>query len=300
MRSRHLCFALALLLCLGCGGSPSKSPTATSSGPHVFLLVEENTSYETVVNNPAMPYLNGLAQQFGLATQYYANTHPSIGNYFMLTTGQLITNDDAFTGTVSADNVVRELTNAGKSWKYYGESLPSVGYTGGDVFPYLKHHNPFAYFTDVLNSTSQQQNLVPFSQFAADLNAGTLPSYSFIVPNAQNDGHDCPAGMPTCTTTDRLAAMDRWLQANIDPLVKSSGFQAGGTLILVFDESAPTDTRNGGGRVACVVVSAAGKHGFQSAVFHQHASTLRTTLERLNVSSFPGAAATANDLGEFF
>jgi len=25
-----------------------------------------------------------------LSTQYYANTHPSIGDYFMLTTGQIL------------------------------------------------------------------------------------------------------------------------------------------------------------------------------------------------------------------
>ena len=41
-----------------------------------------------------MPYLNSLASQYDLATQYFANTHPSIGNYFMLTTGQPITFDD--------------------------------------------------------------------------------------------------------------------------------------------------------------------------------------------------------------
>ncbi len=299
MRTRQLSlFGLIFFLCLGCGGNTKTKPA--SSGAQVFLVVEENESYETVVGNPAMPYLNGLAQQNGLATRYYADAHPSIGNYFMLTTGQIITLDDAFTGTVSADNVVRELNNAGRSWRSYAESLPAVGYTGGDVFPYLKHHNPFAYFTDVLNNPSQASNLVPFSQFAGDLTGGTLPNYSFIIPNAQNDGHDCPAGMTTCATTDRLAAIDHWLQANIDPLVTSSGFQANGTLIIVFDESDLTDFRFGGGHVECVVVSASGKHGFQSTTFHQHQSTLRTMLEKLGVSSFPGASASANDLGEFF
>jgi hypothetical protein len=56
-----------------------------------------------------MPYLNSLATQYGLATQDYANTHPSIGSYFMLTTGQLVTTNDGLTGTVNVDNIVREL-----------------------------------------------------------------------------------------------------------------------------------------------------------------------------------------------
>src|SRR3989441_3998753 len=72
-----------------------------------------------------MPYLNGLAQQYGLATQYYANTHPSIGNYFMMTVGTIITNDDSYGSVVTDDNVIRQLLAAGKTWKAYAEDLPS-------------------------------------------------------------------------------------------------------------------------------------------------------------------------------
>lgn len=64
----------------------------------------------------------------------------------MLTTGQIETVDDAFSGTVSDDNIVRELAKANKTWRSYAESLPNPGYLGGDAYPYFKHHNPFAYF----------------------------------------------------------------------------------------------------------------------------------------------------------
>ena len=47
---------------------------------HVFILMEENHSYSSVIGNSSMPYFNSLAKKYGLATQYYANTHPSIGN----------------------------------------------------------------------------------------------------------------------------------------------------------------------------------------------------------------------------
>jgi hypothetical protein len=63
---------------------------------HVFIVMEENHSYSDVIGNPAMPYLNSLAATYSVAQGYYANTHPSIGNYFMLTTGQIITNDDGY------------------------------------------------------------------------------------------------------------------------------------------------------------------------------------------------------------
>ena len=89
------------------------------SSSHVVVVLEENHSYSSVIGNSAMPYLNSLASQNALATQYYADTHPSIGNYFMLTTGQIITNDDSFMSTVNVDNIVRHLLSAGKTWKSY-------------------------------------------------------------------------------------------------------------------------------------------------------------------------------------
>ncbi len=55
-----------------------------------------------------MPYLNSLAQQYGLATHYYADAHPSIGNYFDLSTGQTVTNLDSYSmnDSVQVKNLV--------------------------------------------------------------------------------------------------------------------------------------------------------------------------------------------------
>ena len=255
----------------------------------VFLIVEENHSYSEVIGNSSMPYLNSLASNYGLATQYFANSHPSIGNYFELTTGQTVTTDDAFTGTVNVDNLVRELTARGKSWKSYAESLPSQGYTGGDQYPYAKRHNPLAYLTDVLNSSTQTQNLVPFTQFGSDLANHQLPNFSFIVPNLLNDAHD-----------GTLQAADAWLQLNIAPLIASAGFQSGGLLIIVFDESDTSDTANGGGHVPAVIISPKAKRGYQSTMLYQHQSTLRLILHGLGVTTYPGAAGSAPEMTEFF
>jgi phosphatidylinositol-3-phosphatase len=267
---------------------------------HVFLLVEENHSYPSVIGNSAMPYFNSLANAYGLATNYYADTHPSIGNYFMLTTGQIITNDDGYTATVSTDNLVRELIAAGKTWKSYAESLPSVGYTGGDVYPYLAHHNPLSYFSDVRNSSTQVLNLVPFSQFPIDLVNDQLPNFGFIVPNAEDDAHDCPDGTQNCDDSVKLSTADAWLQANMSPLIDSATFQHDGLLIIVFDESFHADTRYSGGQVALVMISPKAKASFRSVTFYQHQSTLRTLVEITAAAAFPGASASAADMGEFF
>jgi phosphatidylinositol-3-phosphatase len=246
-----------------------------------------------------MPYLNSLATQHALATNYFANTHPSIGNYFMLTTGNIETNNDAFTGTVSSDSIPRAFAAAGKTWKSYMESLPSVGYTGGDVYPYFKHHDPFVYLTDVLNSSAETDNVVPFTQLASDLSAGAVPNYAFIAPNSEDDAHDCPGGVTTCTDNQKLSAADTWLKSNIDPLITSPAL-ANSVFIIVFDESVDTDTTNGGGHVAMVMAGTHVKAGFKSTTFYQHQSTLRLVLDLLRVSDHPGNSATAPTMEEFF
>jgi hypothetical protein len=267
---------------------------------HVVIVLEENTSYSSVIGNSSMPYLNSLASQYGLATQYYANTHPSIGNYFELTTGQIITNSDGYSSTVTADNVVRHLLTAGKTWKSYAESLPSVGYTGGDVYPYSRHHNPLSYFSDVRNSSVQKLNLVPFTHFATDLGNGQLPNYSFVVPNMHHNAHDCPSGMSTCTLNQKLASADSWLKTNMAPLISNPEFQKDGVLVIVFDEAYSGDTSHGGGHVAAVMVGPQIKKGYRSSTLYQHQNMLRTLLQSLGVRSYPAAASTAAPMSDMF
>jgi phosphatidylinositol-3-phosphatase len=276
--------ALLLLLSIGCrGGGEAPLPRFG----HEFVVVEENRDLEQA-DSAHMPYLHSLIARSGSATQYYANTHPSIGNYFMLTTGQVVTNDDGYAQTVAADNIVRQLLAAGRTWKSYAEDLPSVGYTGSRSGRYARKHNPLSFFSDVVDDPVQRQRLVPFSQFALDLAADALPDYSFIVPNLCNDAHGCS-----------LQAADAWLRANIAPLLASSTFQKDGLLIIVFDEAESDDT-HGGGRILWTAISPKAKPGFRSGRLYQHENTLRLMAEGLGLSRYPGAAATASNMAEFF
>jgi hypothetical protein len=279
-----------------CGGSSSTPLKITVSGgtsvipasSHVFVVVEENHSYSSVMGSASMPYLNSLASKYGVATQYYASTHPSIGNYFMMTAGQIISNNDSLCSTVTQDNIVRHLLTAGKTWKAYAESIPSVGYTGCSGYPYARKHNPLSYFSDVANS-SEKYNLVPFTRFPTDLANGTLPNFSFIVPNLLNDAHD-----------GSLATADAWLKKNIAPLISSATFQKDGILIIVFDESVNSDTAHGGGHVAAIMVGPKVKFGTKSISLYQHQNLLKTAMTALGLSSFPGASSGAANMTDFF
>lgn len=262
-------------------------PANTHPVGHVIIVLEENTEYSNVIGSTQAPFLNALATQYGLATAFYGNTHPSLPNYLAMTVGNTAgATSDSYTQTVTADNVVRELVAAGKTWKSYAEGLPTVGYLGGDVGSYVKHHNPFVYFGDVANDSVQRRGLVPFTQFAADLSAGTLPNYAFVVPNTCSDGHNCSLGV-----------VDTWLRQNIGPLLRNPQFLNDGELIITFDEG--SSSTNGGGHVVLTVIGPRAKRGFTSGTTYNHTNLARFSLEILGLTTFPNEAATATSMMEF-
>src|ERR1700744_2386447 len=98
---------------------------ATPPSRHIVMVLEENQSYSTVAGNTAVwPNLNVLIDNGALPTNYYADSHPSIGNYFMLTTGQLLTNDDSSVKVWDVDNLALRMLAAGISFRVYAEGIP--------------------------------------------------------------------------------------------------------------------------------------------------------------------------------
>jgi hypothetical protein len=279
----------------------SKSGTATVTvqsqtvqSKHIVMVLEENQSYATVVRNAVWPNLNNLIGNGALATNYYANSHPSIGNYFMLTTGQLLTTDDNSTTVWNVDNIARRMLAANVPFRIYAEGI-TQGYVGGNTGLYLIRHNPFAMLSDIANNPQvANQRIWPFTQFATDLANGTLPEFSYIVPDVNDDAHN---GTPQ--------QADSWLQSNVViPLSNYAAFAPGGdgALIVDFDEAADSDTTNGGGHVSPVFWGPIIKTGYTqtSTTLYQHQSMLRTVMDVLGLPNAPGAAATAPPMSEFF
>jgi hypothetical protein len=276
---------------------PTPTPTPGTGGTvshsaHVVLVIEENHTFAEVLSS--MPWLVSQGNAYAYATDYHANEPGSALDYFWLSSGS---GEKAFgcsgagcTQPITSDNIFRELTKAGLSWKVYADSLPRPGYMGGDSGAYVERHNPAKWYSDVISSLTLQQNMVPFTQFAVDLAAGKLPAYSIIVPDVNHDAHD-----------GTLGQADSWLQTNVAPLLNSPAFQAGGNgiLMVTFDEC---DGAIGAcpEQVYTTVIGPHVKRGFRSALFYRHENTLRTILDALGVHVYPGASATAVDMSDFF
>jgi hypothetical protein len=272
---------------------------------HVYIVAEENRSYERLVGSASMPYLNSLLTKGAVATQFYANMHGSLENYLIVTAGQYLTHNNDTLAVFNVDNIERHLLSNGMTFKSYAQSLPFAGYTGLYSGAYMKRHAPLPYFTEMANSSLIKQHLST-SELAKDIANGTLPNFAFITPDGDHDMHNCGTNLSTC-----LSTADQWLKSNIGPLLASPPFQPGGDgLLIIWADEADLGSDNRcsatvstgcGGRILVAMIGPQVKPGYKSTITYHHPSVLKTMLEALGTTSnFPAAANTAPDMREFF
>jgi phospholipase C len=301
-------------------GSATSTDAAIPHYQHIVEIMMENTSYDQIIGNPNAPNINALASRYGLATDYFGVTHPSEPNYVASIGGDYfgIQDDNAFyctpamastdshcrgttvNHTVDAPNLAEQLTAAGLTWKGYFQSLPPTPPAGQLVtsgpdangpytykYPsssnalYASKHNPFLNFTSTQGAVD---NMVSDTQLGPDLAAGSLPSYSLVVPDQCHDMH----GTGSCTDTNSLiSAGDSYVGGVVDEVLASKSWQEGRDAIVVtWDEDDFSDQGQpgtgccgadpGGGRVATLVITNRGRYPINDGTAYNHYSLLRS------------------------
>lgn len=241
---------------------------------HVVLIVLENQDYESVIGSDHMPQLNRLAQQNVLLSNYFAVEHPSLPNYIALVSGdtQDITSDCSHC-FVDQPNLADLLEASGRTWKAYEEDMPSPCFVG-DAGGYVQKHDPFIYFDSIrLNADRCQRSIVPMTQLDHDLASNQFPNFAFVMPNLCHSAHDCS-----------LETADSWVNDMVKKLQASPGFGQNTLIAITFDEGDKHNTstccgvRDGGGKVATVLISPHARHGFVDGTAYSHYALLKTLL----------------------
>ncbi len=245
----------------------SYSPPATA--PHIMMIVDENTSYGAsdsspyVIGNSKAPYINDtLIKKDGYTslTNWYSFEHNSPLDYMDFVSGCA---HNGLSKPYTDPTVVNELDTAGFTWKAYMDGLASgqtcyTG-TGAGTNNYSQTHNPFIYFSQIINNTPEcNANVVPYqqSQLSTDLNSTTPPDFVWITPNECNDMHSLCAPL-----NNHVGQGDAWLAANLPTVLSSDWYTKGnGIVIITFDEGASGDNQPGtsegaGGHIATLVIS---------------------------------------------
>jgi len=100
MRNANLGWVFCASLIVGCGLDPTPTSTETPQAlgvgdehahrhfQHVFYVMMENHGTDEIIGNTAAaPFINTLADQYGVAMNYYGVTHPSLPNYLSAISG---------------------------------------------------------------------------------------------------------------------------------------------------------------------------------------------------------------------
>ncbi len=273
--------------------------TDSPSSPNVCPIAGSGTDAET----PAIDTTNETSGPPGLIDIDGTTSIPAAAN----TTGK---------------SIADQLAAAGLSWKSYQESLPPQGadnlnysdgvfanytdfskitpaltpaLTSSDiVFLYAAKHNPFVYFRSIQDGDqpgSDLGNVVPFDGAGglfADLASGSVPTFSFIVPNQCNDQHGRGNAGPFCAFDPKSDGT----QAGLNPALMQAGDvavrrivtaikwspvwkQGQNAIVVVWDENDYSIAPNKN-TVLVIVDTNYGSHGVQSATLYNHFSLLRS------------------------
>jgi phosphatidylinositol-3-phosphatase len=236
------------------------------------VIVMENKDCRDVVGTRQAPYVNAVARRYSFASRDFAVGKPSLPNYLALTAGSTFGITTDCTGcSVAGANLVDQLEAARISWKAYMQGMPEPCFTRATAGLYVKRHNPFVYYDDVVSSPARCRRVVPFRQLSRDIANGTLPRFVWVSPDLCDDMHSCS-----------VRTGDRFLSRLVPSLLRGLGPR--GVLFLVWDEG---DER---GNVPLIVAGGGARRHARSGLEYDHYSVLRTVEDAFGLPRLRGAA----------
>ena len=274
---RHLIIVGLLMTC--CLAAPAAAAASSSSKiQHVVWVVMENHGSGSIIGSSQAPYVNQLANSYGLATNYFAISHPSLPNYIALTSGgtQGVGDDSGPSShPLNVPSIFSQL-RGGQS-RSLQESMPS-NCLKSDSGQYVLHHDPMAYYTNLGSDCANFD--VPFGS-SPDLSA----AFTFITPNAIHD-----------MLNGTVAQGDSFLSSYVPALMATAQYRAGNTAIFItWDE----DENSGGSNKVPTIVVSPYTNAVKVSTSYSHYSLLRTAEDLLGLPALGGAVTASPMEGAF-
>ncbi len=273
---------------------------------HVIVFMFENEDFSAVNGSTNAPYMNAIAADCAYSSKYdddcFDSYLESCPHYLALTSGSncdtglgktgtgCITNDDdATVHTLSTTSIFQQVS----SWKSYEESMPT-NCDPSSSGNYATKHNPAAYYSALSTCSTNDVPIAavtcdpktpmtacspaPSNALTADIAAGTLPAFSFVTPNLDNDMHNG-------TVTEG----DNWLYTYL-PLVLASDTYLNGqiAIFVLWDQQSLIFV---GGSTPNFFVSPYITAGTVSTTEVNHFASLLAVEKMLGVGTFLGCAS---------
>ena len=259
----------------------------------VFTIVFENENAQDALDPQKAPYFYELSQKWGNSEAYVSDTHPSLVNYIIMTSGKpngIESNDDPRSNhqIPGKEHLAEQLDEAGVKWRAYMEDMETPCRMASTDL-YAARHNPFVYYTSLTDDFDRcADRVVDYDEhFEADLDSGEY-KYMWITPNTCNDMHDCDA---------KVAG--EWLEKVVNRIMETPAYKNGGAIFILFDEGeiriADVDAN-----IAAIVISPRlVEPGYSTDTYFDHRSYLATIEDIFEMPRLP-TTVTATPMSEFF
>jgi phospholipase C len=262
-----------------------------------FVLAEHTNATMGYYDDRNIPYYWDYASQFVLMDNFFTSEMgPSLPNHLYLIAGQSGNlTGDAPNPKLTFPVIMDELDSRGITWKYYSGTANGTEKDFG--FSTFNAMNPLPAFTSFQTNASRLQNLAPNSAFRSDVQNGTLPNVTWVMPIGRQDeeGHSVPAG-------------EHYVVSTINTIMQSKYWNS--TAIFVtwddsggwYDHVAPpqVDSLGLGFRVPCLVISPYAKQGFVDHTQTDFTSILKFIETDYSLPPLTSRDAAASSMQEAF
>ncbi len=218
---------------------------------HIFMIVMENHSYNDLMYEHDVPYLHQLAETYGIATQYYGVSNPSVADRVALLSGTTAGTElpNSQTTGLTQTNLVDQLSSHHLSWgAFYQHSRVST--VQNPIYNYQHGHSTFLRFADIATNPQRVAHLHPLRQLTSDLATNQVPNFVWIAPNSignMEGGYRAPgqftfqgAGPGGATPADSQLENggNQFLSTWIPKIMHSKAWHSGPSAIFIaFDET---------------------------------------------------------------
>jgi len=298
----------------------AQATTVAPSGSYfdhvVIILMENQGVYDICLSSPPpcstsgpAPYMAGLANAYGIGSQYLSLINTSQPNYVALIGGSTLGCNSSGCPTITAPNLVDRFEAVGLSWKGYFENQNfAAGCDTSSHEPYEPIHNPFIPFQDITSNAARCNQLVLANPSTCggvtdcvlinDLNSASAPNFMWLTPNDCNDMRGASGICSSSITTG-----DNYLKSLVPGILNSNTFKSGrSALFITFDEGNGYCPLNGSSEscVYSVWAGQAAKTSFGTSNLYNHYSFPKTVEVNWNLASLSTGDGSAKAMTEFF
>lgn len=282
-----------------------------------FVWAEGSVYTMAYLDGRDIPNYWAYARHYTLCDRFFSSLNgPSLPNHVYIVAAQSggLTNNVGSVAALKAAlddpdgfsfaSMVNLLSKTNLSWKYYVETRPvppGLKNRNYQTYPDPKHFslwNPLVGFKAIRDNPSRMAHLVDLKEYYQDIQKGTLPQVSWIVPDNQDSEHP-----------PEPAAQGMWYVTKLINALMESPYWKDSVIFLTWDDYGgfydhvpppQVDAFGYGPRVPTLVISPFAKGGHISHYVYDFTSTLKFMEVRWGLGHLTARDDRANDMLDCF